>query len=271
MLSFGAMRRFALILGLSIAGSFVALGVAHAIEWWHDPDRGCGLAENWQRTHRIRDLPGCDGELPRGAPPGEIAMRDAKKLLHDAERALDQGQATDIDAPLARAANLMSGAPNDPRVNWVRPRYVKAIQTLRARALLSPKLPALLAAQASAHKAADDAKQKPSPAARRAAMDAGTSCVDAFRAAEGEGVDVTLYVPFSDGSVRSLTTAREDCEAIAKTGVPAPPPSASASASASAPAPPSASVAPTASAPPSASAAPKPPASSAQKAPSPGF
>ena len=75
--------------------------VAHAEEpWWRDPERGCGKVENWKRTSRIADLPGCDGELKSGAPPGEVAMHDAKKLLHDVEKQLDNGQAGDAIFPM---------------------------------------------------------------------------------------------------------------------------------------------------------------------------
>src|SRR5256885_89143 len=79
-------------IGLLLLGLLLLPATAQAIEWWHDPARGCGTLDGWQRTTKLKDLPGCDGELPKGAPPGEIAMHDAKKALHDAEKALDAGQ-----------------------------------------------------------------------------------------------------------------------------------------------------------------------------------
>src|SRR5260370_31211076 len=94
---------------------------AGTIEWWHDPERGCGTLDGWQRTHRIKDLPGCDGELPKGAPPAEVAMHDAKLALGRAEKALDEGRAAPVEPALEDATRIMNGAPaNDPRANSAR-------------------------------------------------------------------------------------------------------------------------------------------------------
>ncbi|HZS36129.1 MAG TPA: hypothetical protein VFF06_04855 [Polyangia bacterium] len=110
------------------------------VPWWHDPARGCGTKEDWKRTHRIKDLPGCDGELPKGAPPAEVAMHDAKLALGRAEKALDDGRPALVEPAIADATRFMNEAPrNDPRANWARAIYAEAIQILRDRLAPPPK------------------------------------------------------------------------------------------------------------------------------------
>ena len=87
---------------MPLLGLLMWVGDASALEWWHDPERGCGQLENWKKTSRIADLPGCDGELPKGAPPGETAMHDAKKILRDVEK-LDFTLRLDHELPIAHA------------------------------------------------------------------------------------------------------------------------------------------------------------------------
>jgi hypothetical protein len=103
---------------------------AKAVEWWHDPERGCGTLAGWNSTKRISDLPGCDGALPNGAPPGEVAMHDAKASLREAEKLLDGGRSAGVRELIDRAIEFMNKAPNDPRVNWARSHYLAAVGLL---------------------------------------------------------------------------------------------------------------------------------------------
>ncbi len=101
--------------------------------WWHDPDRGCGTTDNWGRTHRMQDLPGCSGTLPQGASPGEVGLHDVKLKLIEAERLLDAKSADGVAAILDAATAMGNAWPNDPRNNWARARYAPAIESLRSR------------------------------------------------------------------------------------------------------------------------------------------
>ena len=123
------MKRFAIALML-LTMNCIAAG---AIEWWHDPDRGCGTPEGWQRTQRISDIPGCAGELPKGAPAGEVAMHEAKVSLAAAEKILDGKRAAGAQELIDQAIAIMGRAPNDPRVNWARPHYLSAVNILKTR------------------------------------------------------------------------------------------------------------------------------------------
>ncbi|MBI3505896.1 MAG: hypothetical protein HY059_13730 [Proteobacteria bacterium] len=112
---------------------------AGAVEWWHDVGRGCGESASWNLSKRIADLPGCDGELPKGSPPGEVAMHDAKLKLHHAERLLDANTAAGVEALLAEAEAIMSKAPSDPRVAWALQRFAQAQTILKGRLAALPK------------------------------------------------------------------------------------------------------------------------------------
>ena len=101
-----------------------------ADQWWRDPERGCGKIEDFKRTFRIADLPGCDGELLRSAPEGEVAMHDAKKLLREAEKVLDGGQSDGVESKLNQAIDLMNKAPRDARVDWARQHFKTAVEVL---------------------------------------------------------------------------------------------------------------------------------------------
>jgi hypothetical protein len=113
---------------------------ARAIEWWHDPDRGCGTLEGWNKTQRISDIPGCSGELPKGAPAGEVAMHDAKVNLAAAEKILDGNRTAGAQELIDRAVNTMSRVPSDPRVNWARGFYSSAADMLRKRLMKAAAL-----------------------------------------------------------------------------------------------------------------------------------
>jgi hypothetical protein len=123
------MKRFAIALILLAMNCMTAV----AIKWWHDPDRGCGTLEGWQRTQRISDMPGCAGELPKGAPVGEVVMHDAKVSLAAAEKILDDHRTAGAQELIDRALGLMNRAPNDPRVNWARAHYMSAANILKTR------------------------------------------------------------------------------------------------------------------------------------------
>jgi len=189
-------------------GLLLGVGNAEAVEWWHDAERGCGLIENWKKTNRIADLPGCDGELPKGAPPGEVAMHDAKKLLHDAEKQIDGGQTGDVEQKIAQAIETMNRAPNDPRVNWARSHFSTAIKVLKNKVALSPKVAKLR----SSFKAVADLSSQPKPDAK-AMGDAVTACVQAFKDVEAAGVDLALPYELSTGKVRPLREDMQECEA----------------------------------------------------------
>jgi hypothetical protein len=167
-------------------------GAARADEpWWHDPARGCGLAEEWKSLPRMKNLPGCDGELPRGAPPGEVAMHDAKGLFVGAERILDAEGTAGAAEKIEAAIEIMNKAPSDPRVNWARVRFSKAVNLLRGRILLVPRLAAL----------------------RAALKGARVACDAEFQAAADAGVDLDAVLELLPGKMRSLTDARTDCAA----------------------------------------------------------
>ena len=183
--------------------------VAQAEEpWWRDPERGCGKIETWKRTSRIADLPGCDGELKSGAPPGEVAMHDAKKLLHEVEKQLDNGQAGDAEAKIAQAIVIMNKAPSDARVNWARFQFESAINILKTKITLAPRVAKLR----SAYKAVADltAQPKPDSKALGAAADA---CVQAFKDAEAQGANLTLQLELTAGKARPLREDLAECEA----------------------------------------------------------
>jgi len=123
------MLRFIVALALTILAGLPA----KAVEWWHDPDRGCGTIVGWQNTKRISDLPGCDGALPNGAPPGEVAMHDAKASLHEAEKLLDDGRSAGVQQLIDKAIDFMNKAPSDARVNWARVHYLTAVNLLTSK------------------------------------------------------------------------------------------------------------------------------------------
>ena len=82
-------------------------------------------AQSRAGSKRIGSLIGCDGELPKGAPPGEVAMHDAKWALRTAENLLDGHNPNGVQRLLDRAASIMNAAPSDPRVNFARLIYYK--------------------------------------------------------------------------------------------------------------------------------------------------
>lgn len=192
--------------------------------WWRDPERGCGKIEDWRRTNRIQDLPGCEGTLEKGAPQGEIAMHDAKKLLHEAERQLDGGQAGDVEGKIAQAIEIMNKAPSDPRVNWARVQYKVAVDVLKAKLALAPRLAKLR----TSYKAVVDAQGKADAKTLASAVDA---CISAFKEAEGAGGNLALQFELTAGKPRALREDLAECEAAkgkpadAAAGTATPPPS----------------------------------------------
>jgi hypothetical protein len=183
--------------------------VAQAEEpWWRDPERGCGKIETWKRTSRIADLPGCDGELKSGAPPGEVAMHDAKKLLHEVEKQLDNGQAGDAEAKIAQAIVIMNKAPSDARVNWARFQFESAINILKTKITLAPRVAKLR----SAYKAVADLTAQPKPDGKALGA-AAEACVQAFKDAEAQGANLTLQLELTTGKPRPLREDLAECEA----------------------------------------------------------
>jgi hypothetical protein len=102
-------------------------------DWWLDPGRGCGTKEAWIKTHHIEDLPGCDGDLPRDASPGEIAMHNSKSLMRTAERILDQKHTNGVEDVIERASSTIDAAPAESRVTDSRQYYKEAIGLLSGR------------------------------------------------------------------------------------------------------------------------------------------
>ncbi len=187
---------------------------AHAEEpWWRDPERGCGKIETWKRTSRIADLPGCDGELKSGAPPGEVAMHDAKKLLHEVEKQLDSGQTSDAEAKIAQAVVIMNKAPSDARVNWARFQFESAINILKSKMNLAPRVAKLR----TAYKAVADLTAQPKPDAK-ALSSAADACVQAFKDAETQGANLTLQFELTTGKPRPLREDLAECEAAKTRG-----------------------------------------------------
>lgn len=193
---------------MPLLGLLMWVGDASALEWWHDPERGCGQLENWKKTSRIADLPGCDGELPKGAPPGETAMHDAKKLLREVEKQLDAGQTGDADQKIAQATELMNKAPRDPRTDWARSYFDKAIKVLKNKKDLAPKVAKLR----TSFKAVTDLSAQAKPDAK-ALGDAVTTCVAAFKEVEGAGVDLSIPYELTAGKLRPLREDLQECEA----------------------------------------------------------
>ena len=188
--------------------------VAHAEEpWWRDPERGCGKVEAWKRTSRIADLPGCDGELKSGAPPGEVAMHDAKKLLHDVEKQLDNGQAGDAESKISQATIIMNKAPSDARVNWARVQFDSAINILRTKITLAPRVAKLR----STFKAVADLTAQPKPDSKALAT-AADACVQAFKDAESQGANLTMQFELTAGKPRPLRDDLAECEAAKARG-----------------------------------------------------
>lgn len=192
-----------------LAGDALAAGV----NWWHDPLRGCGTLDGWQRTYRIADLPGCDGDLPKQAPVGEQSMHDAKRALREAEKILDTDQTTDVESKLDQATTLMNKAPNDPRVNWARPHFQTALTILRKRLVIVPKLPKLRTVHRAAIDAAEVASKQKTDGSRKTAAAAADACVVAFREAETGGADLSLPVELNKGKARPLRDDQRDCAA----------------------------------------------------------
>lgn len=201
-------------MSLPLLGLLGWVSTAQAVEWWHDAERGCGLIENWKKTNRIGDLPGCDGDLPKGAPPGEVAMHDAKKLLRESEKQIDAGQTGDVEQKIAQAIELMNRAPSDPRVNWARSYFSVAIKVLKSKKELAPKVAKLR----TAFKAVADLSAQPKPDAK-ALGDAVTACVAAFKEVETGGVDLSTPYELTAGKVRPLREDMQECEsAKSRTG-----------------------------------------------------
>jgi hypothetical protein len=179
-----------------------------ADQWWRDPERGCGKVEDFKRTFRIADLPGCDGELLRAAPEGEVAMHDAKKLLREAEKVLDGGQSDGVESKLNQAIELMNKAPRDARVDWARQYYKNAVEVLQARMAMLAKLPKLR----QTYKALTDLNAQAKPDAK-AVQAAGDACVVAFKEAETGGGNLQLQYELVPGSkMRPLREYLTECE-----------------------------------------------------------
>ena len=192
-----------------------------ADQWWRDPERGCGKIEDFKRTFRIADLPGCDGELLRSAPEGEVAMHDAKKLLREAEKVLDGGQSDGVESKLNQAIDLMNKAPRDARVDWARQHFKTAVEVLQARMAMLSKLPKLR----QAYKALTDLNAQSKPDAK-AVQSAGEACVAAFKEAESSGGNLQLQYELVPGSkmkpLREYLTECEQAKGSSAAATPAP-------------------------------------------------
>lgn len=208
------MSRFNVVgLALVLLPLWAGDSLGAGVNWWHDPQRGCGTLDGWQRTFRIADLPGCDGDLPKQAPQGEQSMHDAKKALREAEKILDSGQTTDVEIKLDLATTTMNKAPNDPRVNWARPHYQTALTILRKRLVITPKLPKLRTVYKKAIDAAEAYNKQKTPASRKNAVEAADACVAEFRDVEAAGADLSLPVELNPGKPRPLRDDMRDCAA----------------------------------------------------------
>ena len=136
----------------------------------------------------------------RRRPPGEVAMHDAKKLLHEVEKQLEGGQVGDAEAKIAQATVIMNKAPSDARVNWARVQFDMAISILKTKITLAPRV----AKPRSTFKAVADltTQPKPDPKALASAADA---CVQAFKDAEAQA-NLTLQFELTTGKARRCAT-----------------------------------------------------------------
>jgi len=202
------MARFSFV-SMPLLGLLLATQFAHADEkWWRDPERGCGKVEDFKRTFRMGDLPGCDGELLRAAPDGEVAMHDAKKILREAEKAIDGGQSDGIEAKLNQATDIMNKAPREPRVDWARQYFKTAVEVLQARLSMLPKLPKLK----QTYKALVDAMAQAKPDGK-AVQTAAEACVAAFKEVESGGGNLQLqYELVAGGKMKPLRDYLAECE-----------------------------------------------------------
>lgn len=197
------------LLSLSLLGLLLVSQSAQAEDkWWRDPERGCGKVEDFKRTFRVADLPGCDGELHHSAPDGEVAMHDAKKILREVEKAIDAGQSDGLEAKLNQATEIMNKAPREPRVDWARQHFKTAVEALQARLSLVAKLPKLR----QAYKAFTDAAAQPKPDAK-AVSAAAEACVSAFKETESGGANLQLQYELVAGTkMKPLRDYMAECE-----------------------------------------------------------
>src|SRR5262245_30887299 len=118
---------------------------------WFDPDLGCGRAEVYQRTGQLSDLPGCSGALPERPPEVEQALHDAKRGLLDVDALLARGSIDGADKLLDTVERRLARTPPpnpELRDRWgrARPLYERALDRMRARRRLLPRLGRLAAA-----------------------------------------------------------------------------------------------------------------------------
>ena len=144
----------------------------------------------------------------QGAPPGEVAMHDAKKQLREAEKLIEQEKSGEVEAKIAQATELMNRAPNDPRVHWARVTAAQAIKVLKGQGR----------AGAEGGQAAQLVQVgERSGSAAQAGWQGAGRCHHRLRRgvwdAEGAGVDLSMPFELTTGKTRPLREDPQECEA----------------------------------------------------------
>ena len=135
-------------------------------------------------------------------------MHDAKKLLHEVEKQLDGGQSSEAEAKIAQAVVIMNKAPSDARVNWARFQFESAINILKTKMTLAPRVAKLR----TVYKTVADLAAQPKPDGK-ALGSAADACVQAFKDAEAQGANLTLQFELTAGKPRPLREDLAECEA----------------------------------------------------------
>lgn len=206
----------------------------------------CGSAEAYLRSGQLEDLPGCEGELPAGAPPAAEVLRDGKLALLRAQRHLQEEAAAEAAQALGRAgeaiARLEQQGKDDQGVESALPLYRQALTVLQARAQLLPEADGLRACHAQAEvllrAAPPSASAGPAPPGSAPALPADPAdlqtartqarraeeCVALLRRLLGqrlvqEALGEGLVVEVAPGQLRRLSDLLGDVRAAHKSAV----------------------------------------------------
>ena len=218
-------RTFVASASLLIITSLIALGssaTARAESSWFDPKMGCGPVGAYAKSGRAADLPGCTGRLPKDAPQVEIAMRELKAKLVDAEDALSKNRFDKVDALLAEVeAGLSRNLPAHPEMpdRWEQAQrvYKEAVGALRDRRKLAPLLDGVRAAYAKAREVDRDRNHKEIEGGPAEALKVAQACNEAFAGVRHAGVDLSLVVELERKLPRRLEETAAECTRIGKT------------------------------------------------------
>jgi hypothetical protein len=96
----------------------------------------------------------------------------------------------------------------DPRVNWARPHFQRAIHVLKSKMILAPMVVKLRLA----HQAVINLVGQPKPDSKML-DEAVHACLSVFREVELAGVDLTVPYELTAGKIRPLRENLQECEA----------------------------------------------------------